>query len=286
MVGLSLLQVSSVVLLFFASLYSPDLRFLFLVNVLVIGAVVAFTAAVVMVLQRRSYQRRFEEEKLVAVGTAMSRILHQIKNPLQTVMLQAELLQEPSISEDPEARREVCQAITSESERLAAMLNELALWASGSRRALSLEPTPLHLLVQQVVGNEKLEAERYGVALQVRELEELTVFADPYFLRQALENLVRNAREAVMGKADGRMEVALERQGALAVVRIADNGPGISSDDQDQIFSPFVTTKGKGMGLGLPICREIVRGHRGEVRVESRPGTGTTFRVFLPLHGG
>ncbi|HEX8244970.1 MAG TPA: HAMP domain-containing sensor histidine kinase, partial [Longimicrobium sp.] len=78
-------------------------------------------------------------------------------------------------------------------------------------------------------------------------------------------------------------EVSVQRDAGHAVVQIADNGPGIAPDKLERIFQPFVSTKGKGMGLGLAICREIVESHGGRIEVESAEGQGTTFTLRLPL---
>ena len=76
----------------------------------------------------------------------------------------------------------------------------------------------------------------------------------------------------------------MDAAGGSAEVRVTDNGPGITPENLEQIFQPFVSTKGKGMGLGLAICREIVEGHAGRLDVESTPGAGSTFIVRLPLY--
>jgi two-component system NtrC family sensor kinase len=81
-----------------------------------------------------------------------------------------------------------------------------------------------------------------------------------------------------------RLWVSVARAGAQAEVKVTDNGPGIAPENLQSIFHPFVSTKGKGMGLGLAICREIVEGHGGRLDVESTLGRGTTFTVTLPLH--
>jgi signal transduction histidine kinase len=87
------------------------------------------------------------------------------------------------------------------------------------------------------------------------------------------------------GQPGARVRVTVERDGGQAVMRVADNGPGIPPDKLEFIFQPFHSTKGKGMGLGLAICREIVEAHAGRIEVESAVGAGTTFTVRLPLYG-
>ena len=260
----------------------PDNRLLLVVSVVVVASVVLFTAGVIFTLLRRSDRRRAEEEKLAAMGTATARILHQIKNPLQTIVLHADLLQNDKMVAEAAHRREVADAIIGESQRLVDMLGELSAYASGAKRALNRLPVALHDLVRQVTAHEARES---GMEVDASRLSPAVVLADSYYLRQAVDNLARNAREAMENQADARLSVSLERDGGHAVLRIADNGPGIPREKLETIFEPFVSTKGKGMGLGLAICKEIVEAHAGRLEVESAVGEGTTFTLRIPLYG-
>ena len=264
-----------------AALPCPDTRIMFGVSVVVVVSVVVFTAAVIVTLLRRSDRRRAEEEKVAAIGTATARILHQIKNPLQTVVLNADILQDERIVSDATGRREVCEAIVSESQRLVSMLDELSVYASGARRALSRQPVPVHEIIAQLARQQERDT---SMRVDAGVLGEAVVFADPYYLRQVFENLVRNACEAMHEQDDRRLTLRVESAAESAEVRVTDNGPGIEPEKLDQIFQPFVSSKGKGMGLGLAICREIVEGHGGRLEVESTPGAGSTFIVRLPLY--
>lgn len=259
----------------------PDTRIMFGVSVVVVVSVVVFTAAVIVTLLRRGDRRRAEEEKVAAIGTATARILHQIKNPLQTVVLNADILQDERIVSDATGRREVCEAIVSESQRLVGMLDELSVYASGARRALNRQPVPVHEIIGQLARQQERDT---SMQVDADELGEAVVFADPYYLRQVFENLVRNACEAMHEQDDRRLTLRVEAATGSAEVRVSDNGPGIEAAKLEQIFQPFVSTKGKGMGLGLAICREIVEGHGGRLEVESAPGEGSTFIVRLPLY--
>jgi len=260
----------------------PDNRLLFVVSVVVVASVVLFAAGVIVTLLRRSDRQRAEEEKLAAMGTATARILHQIKNPLQTIVLHADLLQNERMVADPLQRREVAEAIIGESQRLVAMLDELSVYASGAQRTMSRQPMELHQLVRQVAG---YESGATGMRVDVSRVAPAVVLGDPYYVRQALDNLVRNAAEAMAAQDDARLAISVDREGGTAVVRVSDNGPGIAPEKLDQIFQPFVSTKGKGMGLGLAICREIVEAHAGRLEVESALGEGTTFTLRIPLYG-
>ena len=264
---------------------AENMKVFFGVAVAVVASVVVFTGAVIVALLRRSDRRRVEEEKLAAIGTATARILHQIKNPLQTIVLHADILQDERIVSEQHQRREVCEAIVGESERLVAMLDELSVYASGARRALNRRPLRLDALVRQVTGVEERESGETGLVLDAKEIGQATVLGDAYDLRQVFENLVRNAREAMEEQdATPRLWISVARTGPVAEARVTDNGPGIAPENLQRIFQPFVSTKGKGMGLGLAICREIVEGHGGRLDVESSVGRGTTFIVSLPLY--
>ncbi|HEX8696207.1 MAG TPA: HAMP domain-containing sensor histidine kinase [Longimicrobium sp.] len=257
---------------------------LFAVAVIVVVSVIVFTTGVIFALLRRSDRRRAEEEKLAAIGTATARILHQIKNPLQTIVLHADILQDERIVSEQSQRREVCEAIVGESQRLVAMLDELSVYASGARRALNRRPVRLDDVVRQVAGHEARESAETGLRVDASGIGEATVYADVYYLRQVFDNLVRNAREAMDGQPDPRLWLTVARAGGNAEARVIDNGPGIEPENLHRVFQPFVSTKGKGMGLGLAICRDIVEGHGGKLDVESTPGKGTTFTVSLPLY--
>ena len=263
---------------------TPSTQVLFGVSVIVVVSVVVFTTGVIVALLRRSDRRRVEEEKLAAIGTATARILHQIKNPLQTIVLHADILQDERIVSEAHQRREVCEAIVGESQRLVAMLEELSVYASGARRVINPRPVRLDALVAEVARREALEAAETGLRVDTAGIGEATVLADAYYLRQVFDNLVRNAREAMDGQDDPRLSLSIVRAGGNAEVRVADNGPGISPENLGRVFQPFVSTKGKGMGLGLAICKEIVEGHGGRLEVDSTPGVGTTFTVVIPLY--
>jgi signal transduction histidine kinase len=100
-------------------------------------------------------------------------------------------------------------------------------------------------------------------------------------LQQAFINIIKNAMESISG--DGSVDIAMQRQGSeQVVVRISDTGMGLAPGEIGKIFDPDYTTKEKGLGLGLPIAHEIIRGHGGTIRVQSIPGQGTTFEISLP----
>jgi two-component system, OmpR family, sensor kinase len=260
-----------------------DTRFLFWISVAVLLSVTAFATALFAVLLRRSYGRRLEEQKLAMVGTVTARILHQLKNPLQSLILQAELLQEFDRSDAAELRTESAEAIANEAHRLAKMLDELSVWASGSRRSLELEPGALHEVVGDFARRVGYQAAQAGIRLRTEIRSEAVARIDGFYLQQAIENLTRNAQEALAGVPDAEIRMELDRTDTVALIRVIDNGPGIPPERRDAVFEAFVSGKTTGMGLGLAICREIVEGHGGTLSLESTPAGGAMFTISLPL---
>jgi len=101
-------------------------------------------------------------------------------------------------------------------------------------------------------------------------------------LQQAFLNFIKNSMESISGK--GRITIKVEKQGKdNIVVSISDTGCGMREEEMEKIFNPEYTTKEKGLGLGMPLAMEIIRGHGGDVRVISRRGLGTTFEILLPV---
>jgi two-component system sensor kinase FixL len=110
------------------------------------------------------------------------------------------------------------------------------------------------------------------------------VHVDGTQIEQVILNLARNGLDAIAGQSGGALSIRTERIGNTEVgLAVADNGPGLALAESEKIFEPFYTTKPSGLGLGLPISRSIVQAHGGRLWVESAPGTGTTFRLALPV---
>lgn len=273
----------------FAVLHTPSMAVtqrLMVINVLLILLIMGSSASVAWVLIRRSLRQRVEAARMAAMGTATARILHQIKNPLQSVLLHAEMLDDDRLVEDREVRREVCRAIVSQAMRVTDLLSELSAYASGVARRVSPEPMPLSELVESTLRDVAREGRCDGVEIVADSSADVVVQADGYLLKQALENVIHNACEAlaeVEAGAPRKVEVSVRRRGADAIIEVRDTGPGMDAERSAVALEPFVTTKGTGMGLGLPICREIVEGHGGRLELRSRPGAGTTVTLVLPV---
>src|SRR5579871_1478875 len=228
-------------------------------------------------------QRLIRSERLATVGRMAAQIAHEVRNPLSSIGLNAELLGDELGPAADEARRLVA-SIIGEVDRLTEITETYLRFTRLPRP--KLESEDLGALVTSVVAMGRGELEKEGIALRVDIAPGLPeIPTDEAQLRQALINLVRNAREALASSADKRLDISVGADPAAArlVVCIADSGPGIGEADLGKIFDPFFSTKAQGTGLGLALVQQIVVDHGGRIDVESVPGQGTTFTLAFPL---
>lgn len=122
------------------------------------------------------------------------------------------------------------------------------------------------------------------IHLDIASVEGIMIEGDPGQIRHVVMNLIKNAVEAMDGMP-GIVRIGVSEQDEMLCLRISDQGPGIEPQDLVRVFQPFYSTKLRGFGLGLAACKQIVDAHGGKMEVESSPGKGTTFRVYLPLAG-
>jgi signal transduction histidine kinase len=222
--------------------------------------------------------RRLSNERFAAIGKMAAHVTHEIRNPLNSISLNLELLEDEEAPEDD--KRELLRAVRREVERLEGLSEEylrLARLPSPRKEAGDVEA-----LVRRVVEFEKRDLVRTDVTVDIRTSGVIPQVAfDEGQLRQALVNLLRNAREAM--PSGGAVEVTLETRALDVSLEVADRGGGIPADIQPRVFDPFFSTKGEGTGLGLSITKQIVESHDGTITYRSRPGGGSIFAITLPL---
>lgn len=226
-------------------------------------------------------QRLIRSERLATVGRMAAQITHEVRNPLASIGLYAELLGD-EFAERQEARRLV-NSITSEVDRLTEITETYLRFARLPRPKLDRED--LSAVVASVVEFARAELLQAGIVLETELAPGVEVAADESQLRQALLNLMRNAREAMDGGGKLTVKAGLRGDG-MAEITVADTGPGIAAENFSKIFDPFFSTKAKGTGLGLALVQQIAVEHGGRVDVESGASgdaaAGTTFRFLLP----
>jgi signal transduction histidine kinase len=238
-------------------------------------------------LQERE-RRLLRGERLAAAGQLAAQITHEIRNPLSSVGLNAELLEDELASASPEAR-ELLHKISREVDRLTAVTEDYLRFARRSKPDFARVDLRAELVsLLDFMGQElQLAGVKVDVDLPA---EPVMVDADGNQLRQVFMNLVRNAQEAVIGEEpadpDDRPRIGVMmrcKDGTVSVV-VSDNGPGIElpDDELDRIFEAFYTRKAKGTGLGLPMVQQILADHAGGVRVAETGPQGTRFEVSLP----
>jgi signal transduction histidine kinase len=228
-------------------------------------------------------------ERLAELGSMTAGLAHEIKNPLSTIGLNAQLLREAvaDLAGDESERARLTRRVDGlrrEAERLTGILSDFLEYAGE----LKLEPveTDLNTLVEELADFYSPQAEQNGVRVRIElHPEPVRASTDAPHLKQALLNLMINAVQAMSGRGpDGHRNELIVRVSAEPTpsVHIIDTGPGISAEALERIFHPYFSTKAGGTGLGLPTTRRIIEAHGGTIDVHSEPGTGTDFTIRLP----
>ncbi len=230
----------------------------------------------------RAQTLALSNERLAAIGKMAAHVTHEIRNPLSAMGLNIEMLEEELAGEGGQRAevRSLLSAIHREVERLEHLSEEYLRVARLPQPRM--EADDVAAVVQEVVvfARPEIELSRCQVGLDVEPSLPPALF-DEAQLRQALLNLLRNAREAM--PSGGGIDVRVAAEGMSVVIEVADRGGGIPEPIRARVFDPFFSTKGEGTGLGLAITRHIVESHGGSVTCDPREGGGTVFRVALPI---
>jgi two-component system, NtrC family, sensor kinase len=227
----------------------------------------------------RANEQLLTAERLAAIGKMAAHVTHEIRNPLSSMALNVELLEDELGEEEREART-LLRAIANEIERLTALSEQ---YLSVARRpALRLELENIGDVVREATEFTRRDLQRKNVELDLAIDEALPPLrVDEAQLKQAFFNLLRNASEAMPAGGTVRISAGPAAEGGVDIV-VEDEGTGMDDATREHLFEPFFTTKSHGTGLGLPITRQILEAHGGSIECEPRDPRGTRFRLHLP----
>src|SRR6267154_355894 len=217
--------------------------------------------------------------RLSASGRVTGGVAHEVKNPINAIVLHLQLLQNKLSLLDPDTRRHM-DIIGSEIHRLDRVVQTLVDFMRA--RELHLEELDLRQLLDEVALLAAPDAEQHGVTIE-RALpdEPLVIKADLDLMKQALLNVVINGIQSM--SQGGQLTISAHREENSVVAEISDQGSGIPQDVQDKVFELYFTTKKEGNGIGLAQTYQILQWHYGSVEFQSAEGVGTTFRFRVPL---
>jgi two-component system NtrC family sensor kinase len=226
---------------------------------------------------KASQAQMVQAAKLAAIGELAAGIAHEIKNPLQVLMLHLELVQ------SGRPLPNWIEMFSRQLKRLSDITLRLMNFARNVSEEVTTDAININKAIDDIVIMVQHEFSGIGITIELLMAEDLPcVGGNANYLQQVFLNLLINARDAM--PQGGTITVATSLTGFHVAIRVSDNGSGIPKEVQEKIFKPFFSTKGdKGTGLGLAICSKIIAQHKGEIKVESEVGKGTTFTIFLPV---
>ncbi|MGH7176980.1 MAG: sensor histidine kinase [Tepidisphaeraceae bacterium] len=251
-----------------------------------VGVSLLLSAAVAAYLYRRFVlldRRARRAERLAELGTLTGGLAHEIKNPLSTIQLNLQLLQEDLDPQNPASTRIVNRLATvhNETNRLREILDDFLRFAG--RIELDRKPVDLRELLADLVDFFAPQAQSQHVRLRLNVADEpLVVSADAKLIKQCLLNLMLNAVQAMPQGGDLILSGSQNSDGAR--IDVIDTGRGIAPEMISRIFDAYYTTKRGGTGLGLAMAKRIIEEHGGTIGVQSEVGKGSDFCIELPMH--
>ncbi len=241
--------------------------------------------AALAVEETRYYHALVQSERLAAIGQTVAALSHHVKNILQGLRSGGEILAMGLKDKDFTLLQQGWRIVEKNQGKIFYLVQDMLSYSK--EREPTIEQVDLNSLAGDVVELMTPRARELNVTLESQLAEKLPICpADPEGIGHALLNVVGNALDAVESAETPHVVVrtAAEPEGGWVQLLVEDNGAGIAADKIEEIFRPFVSTKGaRGTGLGLAVSRKILREHGGDIVVQSEPGKGSTFVLRLPL---
>ncbi|NIP67340.1 PAS domain S-box protein [Candidatus Bathyarchaeota archaeon] len=232
---------------------------------------------------RESQKQLVTAERLAAIGEAATIVGHDLRNPLQSIenatyILRNELL---TCAQDhsapiPQKAMEMLQVIDDSGDYADKIIRDLQDFSTT--RKPSLTKTDLNTLIKEALSQAEMPED---VELETKLRHIPPIEADKEMIKRVLLNLTINGIQAM--ERGGILKVSTRKVEGFVEIVLRDTGLGIPKENREKIFTPFFTTKARGMGMGLPICKKLVQAHGGQIQVESQEGVGSTFTVKLPI---
>lgn len=231
---------------------------------------------------RQSKAQILQQDRLASLGLLASSLAHEIGTPMGIIRSRAELAERKTDSNDV---KQDMQVVVTQIDRIAKLVNSLLHLARGSKSEHAAAVN-LNQVINDIVSLLEPEMKRNQVRLNLHVASPLVVKAESGPLAQVLLNLLVNAIHALEDQKPDvpSIELNADEKGNMVRIQIKDNGCGISEENLSQIFKPFFTTKeiGRGSGLGLATSYKLVHSWGGHIAVQSKPGEGSDFSIFLP----
>ena len=244
-----------------------------------------FNEMITQLGRMRELETQFKQaEQSAVIGRLASAIAHEIRNPLNYINLTLDHLRTSLAPSDPQKRATVEKLTLQLKAEVARINTRITEFLKYTRPAnLDLKPLDLRETLRDALSMVEVQAGEIGVETRFEEDGAVpAVMGDREALRSLFTNLIINGMHAMEGRG-GSLTVSLSAEDGVARVRVSDTGVGIDADHLPKIFEPYFSTKETGTGLGLAIAKKAVDEHSGSIRVESKPGDGTTFTVEIPI---
>ncbi len=232
------------------------------------------------------FQTRIKDtERMVSIGATATMVGHDLRNPLQVVFMLTELLQKKvKRLENIGSEKEIAdiERLTAKIKDQASYMNKVVSDLQGLTKGVSLEIEDVDLveLVYEVLDTIQMPENIESVVVFEEDFPE--IYADEVKLRRIFTNLMNNAVQAMTN--GGQLAIEGHRDKDMVCVSVVDTGYGIPKENLDKIFEPLFTTKAKGTGLGLTVCKRVTEAHGGTIMAKSTAGVGSRFTVILPIN--
>ena len=240
--------------------------------------------AALAVEETHYHNAMLQAERLAAIGQTIAALSHHIKNILQGLRSGSDIIKMGLKEKKDNLIEQGWRVAEKNQAKIFDLVMDMLNYSK--ERVPSVEPTDLNEIVRDIHELLASRAKEHNVKFEINLTDALpSVQADPEGIHRALLNIVSNAIDAVEDRDEPRVTVGtrLAEEGWVRIV-VLDNGPGIPPEQFDEIFKPFVSTKGsRGTGLGLPVSRKILREHGGDIVVQSQVGVGSKFILKLPI---